>query len=205
MKRLFLTSSFADVADLFPLFTKGSCKGKTVTFIPTASIHETINFYVEDAKKSLQAMGMSIDVLDISTAMPQEISARIESNDYIYVSGGNTFFLLQELKRTGADNIIVQQVKAGKLYIGESAGSIVLSPDIGYVRTMDDMDAAPDLRSLSSLGLVPIYPLPHHTNAPFKETVDNIISTLSNKIALCPISNTQVIAINEDKVEIWGQ
>ncbi|MEL3924721.1 Type 1 glutamine amidotransferase-like domain-containing protein [Aeromonas enteropelogenes] len=205
MKRLFLTSSFADVADLFLLFTKGSCKGKTVTFIPTASIHETINFYVEDAKKSLQAMGMNIDVLDISTAMPQEISAIIESNDYIYVSGGNTFFLLQELKRTGADNIIVQQVKAGKLYIGESAGSIVLSPDIGYVRTMDDMDAAPDLRSLSSLGLVPFYPLPHHTNAPFKETVDNIISTLSDKIALCPIRNTQVIAINEDKVEIWGQ
>lgn len=205
MKRLFLTSSFADVADLFLLFTKGSCKGKTVTFIPTASIHETINFYVEDAKKSLQAMGMNIDVLDISTAMPQEISAIIESNDYIYVSGGNTFFLLQELKRTGADNIIVQQVKAGKLYIGESAGSIVLSPDIGYVRTMDDMGAAPDLRSLSSLGLVPFYPLPHHTNAPFKETVDNIISTLSDKIALCPIRNTQVIAINEDKVEIWGQ
>ncbi|WP_421225900.1 Type 1 glutamine amidotransferase-like domain-containing protein, partial [Aeromonas enteropelogenes] len=57
----------------------------------------------------------------------------------------------------------------------------------------------------SPLGLVPIYPLPHHTNAPFKETVDNIISTLSDKIALCPISNTQVIAINEDKVEIWGQ
>lgn len=130
---------------------------------------------------------------------------QLHSVIYIYVSGGNTFFLLQELKRTGADKIIVQQVKAGKLYIGESAGSIVLSPDIGYVRKMDDMDAAPDLRSLSSLGLVPIYPLPHHTNAPFKETVDNIISTLSDKIALCPISNTQVIAINEDKVEIWGQ
>ena len=38
-----------------------------------------------------------------------------------YKTGGNTFFLLQELKRKGVDKIISKQVKLGKLYIGESA------------------------------------------------------------------------------------
>jgi len=59
--------------------------------------------------------------------MPNEILDKLEKNDYIYISGGNTFFLLQELQRTGADKIISRQIEAGKLYIGESAGAIVLN------------------------------------------------------------------------------
>ncbi|WP_252346614.1 Type 1 glutamine amidotransferase-like domain-containing protein, partial [Listeria monocytogenes] len=39
-------------------------------------------------------------------------------NDFIYVTGGNTFFLLQELKRTGADKLILEEIAKGKLYIG---------------------------------------------------------------------------------------
>lgn len=34
MKKLFLASSFADVAKHFPGFTGENCSGKTVTFIP---------------------------------------------------------------------------------------------------------------------------------------------------------------------------
>jgi dipeptidase E len=38
MKKLFLASSFKDVANLLENFANESLKGKTVTFIPTASI-----------------------------------------------------------------------------------------------------------------------------------------------------------------------
>jgi dipeptidase E len=205
VKKLFLTSSFADVADIFMQFTQGECKGKTVTFIPTASSHEEIKFYVDAAIKSFISMGLTIDKLDISTAMPHDILDKLEKNDYIYVSGGNSFFLLQELKRTGADKLILRQIEAGKLYIGESAGSIVLAPDIAYIKTMDDINVAPELTSCSSLALTSFYPLPHHTNFPFEDMVENIIATMSDKITLCPFSNTQAIVVNEDKVEILGK
>jgi len=39
MKSLFLVSSFKDVADIFERFA-GNVEGKTVTFIPTASVVE---------------------------------------------------------------------------------------------------------------------------------------------------------------------
>ena len=52
-KKLFLCSSFADVAGLLNIFEK-NLKGKIVTFIPTASKVEKINFYVKDAKKELE-------------------------------------------------------------------------------------------------------------------------------------------------------
>ena len=52
MKRLFLSSSFADVIGLLREFVNEECKGKTITFIPTASILEEEPFYVDADKKS---------------------------------------------------------------------------------------------------------------------------------------------------------
>ncbi|MEG1408151.1 MAG: Type 1 glutamine amidotransferase-like domain-containing protein, partial [Ruthenibacterium sp.] len=131
MKKMFLVSSFKDVASIFEKFEKNS-KGKRVTFIPTASNVEKVVFYVDSGKKELEKLGMIIDELDISTASSQDIKDKLVNNDYIYITGGNTFFLLQELKRTGADLIITEQVNKGKLYIGESAGAMITSPNIEY-------------------------------------------------------------------------
>ncbi|WP_323596791.1 Type 1 glutamine amidotransferase-like domain-containing protein [Aliarcobacter butzleri] len=74
-------------------------KGKTVTFIPTASKVEKVVFYVNSSKKALQKLGLIIDELDISTASNDEINSKLRNNDFIYITGGNTFFLLQELKK----------------------------------------------------------------------------------------------------------
>lgn len=203
MKKMFLASSFVDVADLFVKFTSGACVGKTVTFIPTASLVEEVNFYVAAGKEALEKCGLIVDELEISTAPKEEIDSKLQKNDYIYITGGNTFFLLQELKRTGADKIIKEQVSLGKMYIGESAGSIVTSRNIEYAKDMDDFTVAPDIDSFLSLGMVDFYPVPHHTNFPFKESAETIISSYSGKIDLCPISNTQVIIVNGDAFEVW--
>lgn len=205
MKKMFLASSFADVADLFVKFTDGKCEGKTITFIPTASLPEEVRFYVAAGKEALEKLGLLVDELEISTATKEEIAGKIQGNDYIYVTGGNTFFLLQELKRTGADKIITEQIRSGKPYVGESAGSIVLYRNIEYVKDIDDFTVAPTLDSFSSLGLVDFYPLPHYTNFPFKEVVENIISNYEGKIELCPISNTQAIIVNESEFEVLSK
>lgn len=205
MKQMFLSSSFADVENLFVSFSKGTHKGQTITFIPTASLREEVNFYVGEGRKSLENAGFVVDELEISTATEDEISKKLRGNDAIYVSGGNTFFLLQELTRTGADKLIKSHITAGKLYIGESAGSIILSPNIEYVKDMDDLRAAPNLHSFSALSAVDFYPLPHHTNFPFEETVEKILADYADKINLCPISNSQAIAVVGNKFEILGK
>ena len=46
MKRLFLCSSFADVANLLIDFANEDLKGKIIAFIPTASLTESIRFYL---------------------------------------------------------------------------------------------------------------------------------------------------------------
>lgn len=201
MKKLFLSSSFEDVTNIFTEFEKDLI-GKTVTFIPTASIVETVTFYVASGKKALEKMGLIVDELEISTASTDEIASKIKQNDFIYVTGGNTFFLLQELKRTGADRLIIDEVNAGKLYIGESAGAIVTSPNIEYAKGMDSEKEAPDLDSFDALGLVDFYTVPHHTNQPFKKAAQSIIDTYSATLPLSPISNHHAILISGNNLEI---
>lgn len=58
--------------------------------------------------------------MDIDTANAKKIKVKLTNNDFIYIIGVNSFFLLQELERIGADKIIAQEVQAGKLCIGES-------------------------------------------------------------------------------------
>ncbi|MDR1090885.1 MAG: Type 1 glutamine amidotransferase-like domain-containing protein [Prevotella sp.] len=205
MRKLFLSSSFNDVASLLEGFAKENIKGKSVTFIPTASINEKVKFYVGSARKAFEKMGVTVDELEITKATGEEISNKLKKNDYIYISGGNTFFLLQELRKSGADKIIIEEINSGKLYIGESAGAMVVSPTIEYVQYMDDCKAAPELKTFTALRIIDFYPIPHYTNFPFAKVVENIITRYESELQLYPISNSQVILVKGDDVDVIGK
>ena len=202
MKRLFLASYFSAVAKKLPGFLDEDYSGKTVTFIPTACNVEKMDFFVASARKAFKKLGILVDDLDVSRASREEIEIKLRDNAYIYVSGGNTFYLLQELKRSGADRLILEQVAAGKPYIGESAGSVIASPDIEYVHLLDDRAKAETLEDCSALNLVDFYPLPHHGNFPFKKAVEATICLYDSKLDLRPINNKQVITVMGDTVTV---
>lgn len=200
MKKLFLSSSFDDVANRLPAFIGEKLVGKVVTFIPTANVPQDYDGYVLSARAAFESLGLIIDELEVSTASASDIQAKLTQNDYIYVSGGNSFFLLQELKRTGAEQLIIEQVNQGKLYIGESAGSIITSPDIAYISAMDSTKKAPLLENTQGLNLVDFYTLPHATNEPFVDEAEEIIANYADQINLKPISNDQVILVIGDTI-----
>ncbi|MDQ8952572.1 Type 1 glutamine amidotransferase-like domain-containing protein [Acinetobacter rudis] len=193
MTRLFLTSSFSDVYLDFKTSIHEELVGKTVTFIPTASKPESITFYVENDKQAFEQLGIKVEILDIDEADQKTIEATLNRNDFIFVSGGNTFYLLQELKRSGADQIILQLIEQGKLYIGSSAGSIILAPDLEYIKLMDDVSKAPDLANSKGLGIIPFSILPHFADEPFTAITDQIFRDFHQKNVLVPLSNHQFI------------
>lgn len=201
MKKLFLSSSFTDVAALFSDFEK-DLAGKTVTFIPTASLVEEVVFYVKAGKKALENLGLIIDELDISTASFEVIAKKIAQNDVIYVTGGNTFFLLQELKRTGADKLITAAVEAGKLYVGESAGAVITGANIRFIEAMDSINKAPDLTNYDALNLVDFCTVPHFNSVPFKKIAQKIVTANEETLKLVPISNKEAILIQNNEVTV---
>ena len=150
----------------------------------------------------MEKLGAIVDVLDLSTADEKEMKAKIADNDIIYVTGGNTFFLLQEMKRTGADILIKNAINSGKIYIGESAGAIITAPNIEYISSMDSIKKAPNLSSYEALRIIDFYIVPHYLNSPFKKITSNIVKQYSTKLTLQPVSNNEVILVKGDIVTI---
>ncbi|MDO5045337.1 Type 1 glutamine amidotransferase-like domain-containing protein [Campylobacter sp.] len=198
MKNIFLCSYFAGVFECFK--DKFDCKGKSVCFIPTASKFEEVKFYVDEAKERFKSVGVRVDELDISSSDKAEILRKFSQNDFIYVCGGNTFYLLSEFKRSSIMSELKSLVNSGKIYIGESAGGIITSPNIEYIGLMDENLVG--LEDLTGLNLVGFYTLPHLGEFPFKEACEQIIAKFGEKIDLRAINNSEAILVQDEKAVI---
>ena len=200
MTQLFLCSSFADVAEFLPNCVK-NLQGMKVAFIPTAAEVEKVTFYVKKWWEALENLGMQITELNISTTEASKIKKTIENADCIYISGGNTFYLLQELRKTGADELIKQHILTGKLYIGESAGAMITAPNIEYVSLMDDPEKGKELTGFEGLNIVDFSTVPHLWCFPFAKATKEIISRYGESLALKAISNTQALRVDGEGVK----
>ena len=201
MKKLILVSMLYQVTDLVKTI-EPELAGKTVTYIPTAGIVEETEGMVEEETTILESLGLAVDVLDVSAASYESIVNSLTKNDIIFIGGGNTFFLLQELRRSGADKILVQEVNKGKLYIGESAGAVIAWPDIGYCSGMDSPEKAPELTDYTGLGLVDFYIVPHIGNKEMGEAAEKAVEEYNSRLDLKIITDRQIIQVDGENLKI---
>lgn len=199
--KMLLVSMFQNVSKLLKK-VEPDLRHKTVTYIPTASMVEKLGFFVKIGKWNLKRLGLIVEELEISTSSFDTIVNTLRKNDIIYITGGNTFYLLQELRKSGADKILVEEIKKGKLYIGESAGAIVAAPDIEYSAEMDCIEKAPDLKDFTGLGLTDFYVVPHYKNWEMGKSADKIIEMYSSSLDLKIISDNQAILVTDYEVKV---
>ncbi len=113
--KLFLTSYLAGTKELVQNFlTKNNVQ--EILFIPTAANIEEYRDYVDEGIAMLKETGYSVNILDITTTPHSESVYAIKNCTCLCISGGNTFYLLQELKRNGLVDLIKQKVQDGMLY-----------------------------------------------------------------------------------------
>lgn len=109
------------------------------------------------------------------------------------------------MNKSGAGNLIKMQINAGKLFIGESAGAILLAPDIEYSKDTDNPLAAPQLKTYEALDIIDFYPVPHDKGDSLKEAVEILISKYGTQLPLVPFSNSQAILVMGKKWQIVPQ
>lgn len=200
-RKLFLASYFTQVADLLPSFAGEELAGKKVLFIPTAALHEEDPFYVSSDRAALQNLGLIVEDLDISGMTYEVVERSLSDTDCVFVGGGNTFYLLQELRRTGADKLIARHIESGKLYIGTSAGSAILQKDIIADGT-ESLEIAPDLNGdYSALGIVDFYLYVHYGHNYYGDD-DECIAKYYNELDLIKISDKQAVTVDGEAIEI---
>jgi dipeptidase E len=86
--------------------------------------------------------------------------------DLMYFGGGNTFYILDMIRKNKIDKVVKKFIKANKLYIGISAGALIPSPDIsiaGWSRYVYDENSI-NLKNLKGLNIIGTVVMPH-TNA----------------------------------------
>lgn len=202
MKKILLVSMMHNVTELVKKI-EPDLAGKTVTYIPTAAIAEEIEGMADEESEMLGKLGLKVDILEVSSATSEQIRNSLTKSNMIFVGGGNTFFLLQELKRSGADQILIQEVNKGKLYIGESAGAVAAVPDIGYSAEMDSPEKAPDLKDYTGLGLVDFYVVPHVGNPDMGEGAEKIMKKYGSELELITIDDNQAILVEDGEMKIY--
>lgn len=191
--KLFLCSHFSSVGSLI----KEEIDDKKVAFIPTASLHEGYTGYVGSARKLFKKLGASVTEIDISTEAYSTIQAVFEDADVIYFTGGNSFFLMDQLRKTETDELLKKELANGKLMIGESAGAIICAPTIQYIEQMDEKPEDYSQEDNEGLDLIDFYVLPHYLTAPFKKITERIMAEFSD-LNICAINNHQAIIVNDE-------
>lgn len=115
--------------------TPSECK---VGFIPTPANVEPYNKdWLIGQFAQLQRYGFyQIDIVDIS-ADGVDWRARLADCDVLWLTGGNTFHLLNQMRKTGFDTWLRQNIES-KVYVGGSASTIVMTPTIKIAEGIDD-------------------------------------------------------------------
>jgi dipeptidase E len=202
MKKLFLASYFAFVKDLLPPLLPDKPQNLRLAFIPTAAELYTVKPWFDEDKLALTQLGFKPNTVDLKDKSESVLRSELIDCDVIFVSGGNTYYLLEHAQKSGFLKIARDRVNSGVVYIGSSAGSVLASPSIEHIEDLDDQSKA-QLEDFKSLGLIQQRILPHAGEPKYESKFAKIISHWQHDpYPMLPLRNDQVLIVEADKQRV---
>ena len=202
MKNMILTSSLYESIELVKKFLDKNTESKKILFIPTATNIDEYKKYIHLTQKAFEDFGYEVENFDISIFSEEIAKEKLSQAKIVFISGGNTFYLLQELKRKNLTSYLKERIENGLLYIGESAGSVIATPNIEYASIVDDKTLATELNDYTGLNLVNFYIVPHFEEEPFVESSRKTVELYKNKLDLKLINNKEAILVENNNFTI---
>ena len=202
LKNMILTSSLYESIELVKKFLDKNTESKKILFIPTATNADEYKKYIHLTQKVFEDFGYEVENFDVSIFSEEIAKEKLSQAKIVFISGGNTFYLLQELKRKNLTSYLKERIENGLLYIGESAGSVIATPDIEYASIVDDKTLATELNDYTGLNLVDFYIVPHFEEEPFVESSRNTVELYKDKLDLKLINNKEAILVENNNFTI---
>lgn len=206
MKKLFLTSSVHAVAHSIGKKVN-LAKGNKLVFIDTAAEpEEGDKQWLIDDQQALSDAGFEVTAYTITDKNKNQLKSELVAYDYIYMSGGNTFYLLRQAQQSGFTEVIQDLIlKSRKTYIGTSAGSIIAGPQLpAYLIELDDPKDYGTVDA-TAFSFVNFIILPHWGSPDFKKRYLEGRIEIAYKIDQYPLvllTDTQYVEVTDNAHKI---
>jgi len=173
-----------------------------VTYIPSSS-----DYGLEDFREFVTAFeavrACEFVYFPIDTPFTQEMRGRALESDLIFLSGGNTFYFLRNLRRLRLLSELRHAHARGKVIAGLSAGAILLTPNIGTASfpSFDCDENFVNLRNFAALQLTPFEFFPHYAQSErYKKALMSASRRTRNPIYAAPDGSGLVVSNGDFRV-----
>jgi dipeptidase E len=200
--KLFLASLASETLDLVLPLLPDKPQNLKLAFIPTAAdpyLGQEMPWMTADHDK-LISMGFSVADYDLKSKNIDDLRKDLAAYQVIFVAGGNTFYLLNEVKKSGFDVVVKELLSRGVVYIGASAGSMIFGPDLKHLSLVDHSEIVPELTDFTCLGIIKQRILPHFGKDKYADRHAQLQKEWGDQILM--LRDTQALVVNGDNIEI---
>ena len=193
MKNIVLTScgiideKFKD--EFYRIIKKEEISNKKVLYITTASDGENDDdkSWMDNEYKTILELGFKQENIYEYKIGQTEIN--IKDFDVIYMMGGNTFYLMDMIRKYNFDDVIKTSIDNGIIFIGSSAGSIILGNSVEYALPFDENNV--NIKDFTGLKIIDGIIIPHANRK--MEFVNKIKDEINEKLYLLYDENGIII------------
>ncbi|HEY5220628.1 MAG TPA: Type 1 glutamine amidotransferase-like domain-containing protein [Candidatus Paceibacterota bacterium] len=179
----------------------------TLVFIPTAanfSSHDK-QWLIRDLSNCAKLGFKKINILNID-AMPQEKIwlPRLKEADVILIGGGNTFYLMKWLKKSGVAKALPGLLKK-RIYVGISAGSIVTGPNLTSLKLFYGKDEVG--QSNESLRMVDFHFRSHFNSPDFPRARTKYLTKIAKQLKepLYALDDNSALQIIDGNIKVISE
>lgn len=164
--------------------------------------------WLSNYKKEWTEKGYVVVIADLKED-PEKIKESLESVDIIDVTGGDVNWLLDWAKKSKLDNYLKDLLDRGVVYVGTSAGSGLLNPDIGL--TWWEPGEKWEGTDHVGLGIVDFIIVPHQKEEDLLKSEENLTvrrkylqSVINFPWKIYLLQDGQAIKVIDNKIEHIG-
>lgn len=178
----------------------GGFKGKKVAYVPTAANGERWEDWKQGGSWSLvNSVGFDLENILLEDYGNESALEKFENKDIVWFAGGMVGYLLYWMKRCSIDKNI-SKILENSVYVGSSAGSMVLGKNGGDLATWGFVDNEKGADELSSLDVVDFDIYPHYDESLYEKIK---LSYKGKKLYL--LKNGEEIIVEDEKVTVIGE
>ena len=205
MSNIFLTSAGLKTPVIAKEFIKILSKEPSklkLAHIITASNVAPDTAYVQKDKTIMKKLGFQVTDIDIKDFNQQDLTKKLKGFDIIYVQGGDGFYLLKQVRKSGFTQVVKELLKKGKIYVGVSAGTYIACPTIDMHTWKDNQREQYGLTDLTAMNLVSYLVSVHYNRDKYKVGLKEGI--LNSKYPVKVITDDQALYIKNGKTKLVG-